>query len=49
MSDHTNLLCELLTSSLIRWIQMGEMSKLGWLIGLVKYAIWALNELCTAQ
>jgi hypothetical protein len=26
MSDHTNLPCELLTSSLIRGIQMGEMS-----------------------
>jgi hypothetical protein len=41
MSDHTNLPCELLTSLLMRGIQMGEMSKLGWLIGLVKHAIWA--------
>jgi hypothetical protein len=41
MSDHTDLPCELLTSLLIRGIQMGEMSKLGWLIGLVKHAIWA--------
>jgi hypothetical protein len=41
LSDHTNLPCELLTSLLIRGIQMGEMSKLGWLIGLVKHVIWA--------
>jgi hypothetical protein len=39
MSNHTNLPCELLTSSQIRGIQIGEMSKLGWLIGLVKHAI----------
>jgi hypothetical protein len=39
MSDHTNLPYELLTS-LIRGIQMGEISRLGWLIGLVKHAIW---------
>jgi hypothetical protein len=25
----------------MRGIQIGEMSKLGWLIGLVKHAIWA--------
>jgi hypothetical protein len=41
LSDHVNLLCELLTSWLIRGIQMGEMSKLGWLIGLDKHATWA--------
>jgi hypothetical protein len=41
LADHTDLPCELLTSLLIRGIQMGEMSKLGWLIGLVKHAIWA--------
>jgi hypothetical protein len=29
MSDHTNLPCELLTSSQMRGIQVGEMSKLG--------------------
>jgi hypothetical protein len=29
------------TSLLLRGIQMGEMPKLGWLIGLVKHAIWA--------
>jgi hypothetical protein len=33
-------LYELVTSSLIRGIQMGEISRLGWLIGLVKHAIW---------
>jgi hypothetical protein len=41
LSCHTYLLCELVTSLLIRGIQMGEMSKLGWPIGLVKHAIWA--------
>jgi hypothetical protein len=39
MSDHTNHPCEFLTSLLTRGIQMGEISKLGWLIGLVKHAI----------
>jgi hypothetical protein len=32
---------ELETSLLMRGIQIGEMSKLGWLIGLTKHAIWA--------
>jgi hypothetical protein len=41
LSHHTDLLCELVTSLLIRGIQMGEMSRLGWLIGLIKRAIWA--------
>jgi hypothetical protein len=41
LSDHADLPCDSLTSLLIRGIQMGEMSKLGWLIGLVKLAIWA--------
>jgi hypothetical protein len=41
MSDHTNLPCELLTSSQIRGIQIEEIYKLGWLIGLVKHAICA--------
>jgi hypothetical protein len=27
--------------SIMKWLQIGEMSKLGWLIGLVKHAIWA--------
>jgi hypothetical protein len=40
LSRHTDLLCELVTSFLMRGIQIGEMSKLGWLIGLVKHAIW---------
>jgi hypothetical protein len=40
LSHHTDL-CKLETSLLIRGIQMGELSNLGWLIGLVKYAIWA--------
>jgi hypothetical protein len=39
LSRHTDLLCELETSLLIRGIQIGEMSKLGWLIGLIKHAI----------
>jgi hypothetical protein len=39
----------LLTSSLMRGIHMGEISKLGWLIGLVEYAMWAdsLYFLCS--
>jgi hypothetical protein len=41
LSRHTDLLCELGTSLLMRGIQIGEMSKLGWLIGLVKHAILA--------
>jgi hypothetical protein len=39
LSRHTDLLCELETSLLMRGIQKGEMSKLGWLIGLIKHAI----------
>jgi hypothetical protein len=40
LSLHTDLR-ELETSLLVRGIQLGEMSKLGWLIGLVKHAVWA--------
>jgi hypothetical protein len=36
-----DLLCELMTSLLITGIQMGKMSKLGWLIGLIKHAVCA--------
>jgi hypothetical protein len=35
------VVCELVTSLLIKGIQMGGMSKQGWLIGLIKHAIWA--------
>jgi hypothetical protein len=35
----TDLHCELVTSLVIRGIQMGEMSNLRWLIGLVKYVM----------
>jgi hypothetical protein len=41
LSCHTDLFCKLETSLLMRRIQIGEMSKLGWMIGLVKHAIWA--------
>jgi hypothetical protein len=41
LSDHADLPCELITSVLIRGVQMGEMSKLGLLIGMVKHAICA--------
>jgi hypothetical protein len=34
----------LLTSSLMRGIHMGEISKLGWLIGLVEHAIFHIQE-----
>jgi hypothetical protein len=36
-----NLLCELVTSFMIWGIHMGDVSKLGWLIGLVEHAMWA--------
>jgi hypothetical protein len=39
--SHTDLLYELVTLFLIRGIQMGEMSKLDWPIGLVVHAMWA--------
>jgi hypothetical protein len=45
MSHHTDVVCEMVTSLLIRGIRIGEMSKLGWWIGLVKHAIWA-SSLC---
>jgi hypothetical protein len=38
LSCHTDLVYELVTSFLIRVIQIGKMSLLGWLI---KHAIWA--------
>jgi membrane-anchored glycerophosphoryl diester phosphodiesterase (GDPDase) len=41
LSRHTDVLCELETSLLMRGIQMGEMSILGRLIGLVKHVIGA--------
>jgi hypothetical protein len=37
----TDLLCELVTLLLMLGVQMGEMPKLGWPIGLVKHAVWA--------
>jgi hypothetical protein len=36
LSHHTDL-CELVTSLLIRWIRMGEMSELGWMVRFVKH------------
>jgi hypothetical protein len=39
LSRHTELY-DLVTSLLIREIHMGEVSKLGWLIRLVKHAMW---------
>jgi hypothetical protein len=41
LSRHTDLLCELETLLLMRRIQIREMSKLGWLIRLVKHFTWA--------
>lgn len=35
---HTDLLCELVTSVLMKGIQMGGIWRLGWLIGLVKHS-----------
>jgi hypothetical protein len=40
LSPHTDLF-ELITSLLIRGIQMGEVTRVGWLIVLVKQDIWA--------
>jgi hypothetical protein len=39
LSRHTDLLCELETSLLMKGIQIGEISTLDWLIGLIKHAI----------
>jgi hypothetical protein len=39
--DHTDLPYELSASLLIRGIHMGEIYRLNWLNGLMKYAIWA--------
>jgi hypothetical protein len=39
--DSGNACYHLVTSSLIRGIQIGEISKLGWPIGLLSVAIWA--------
>jgi hypothetical protein len=36
-----DFLLDLVTSSLRRGIQRGEISKLGWLMGFVEHAIWA--------
>jgi hypothetical protein len=41
LSRHTDILCALETSLLMRGIHIGEMSKLDWLIGLIKHTIWA--------
>jgi hypothetical protein len=38
-----HIFSELVTSLLIRGTQMGEMSRLVWLIGLVEHAIWAYS------
>jgi hypothetical protein len=41
LSDHTDLLNELLTSLLIKRIQIRIMARLGSPIGLVEHAMWA--------
>jgi hypothetical protein len=41
LSRYTYLLCELEASLLMRGIQIGKISKLGWLSGLVKHVILA--------
>jgi hypothetical protein len=40
-NNHTDFHFDLLTSSLIKGIHMGEISKLGWLMGLIEHAMWA--------
>jgi hypothetical protein len=46
LSLHTDLPRELETSLMLRGIQMGEMSKLGWLIGMVKQMAIAVDNTC---
>jgi hypothetical protein len=41
LSYHTDILCELVNSLLIKGIQMEELSEMCWLIGIIKHAIWA--------
>jgi hypothetical protein len=43
LSVRADLSREMLTSLLIKWVQMGELSKLGRLVGLVKHVIWAYS------
>jgi hypothetical protein len=38
LSDHIHVPCELLTSWMLRGVQMGKLSKLDWLIGLIMHA-----------
>jgi hypothetical protein len=46
LSRHTDVF-DVVSSSLMKGIQMGEMFKLGWLIGSVKHAIWPdISGLC---
>jgi hypothetical protein len=40
LSDHRDIFCELVSSLVMRVIHLGEMSKLGWLIGFVAHATW---------
>jgi hypothetical protein len=39
--NYTDFHFDLLASWLIRGIHMGEISKLGWLMGLIKQVMWA--------
>jgi hypothetical protein len=41
LSDHTDLPYKLITSLLIRGIHIGEIYKLGWLIGFIEQTILA--------
>jgi hypothetical protein len=43
LSVHADLPCDLLASLLIRGFQIGEISKRGWLIELIKQAIWVYS------
>jgi hypothetical protein len=52
LSCHTYLLCELETSLMMRGIQIGEMSKLSWLIALNISPVWIphiSNEVSTSE
>jgi hypothetical protein len=45
LSHHTDQLCELVTSLLMGGIQLGDMSKLGWLLGFLVFPKFAVRRL----
>jgi hypothetical protein len=41
LSSHEELVCDLVTSLLMRGIQLGGTYKLVWVFGLIKHVVWA--------